>query len=340
MDQKRQEELVAKYLSGNISLQERGALLSWAEESEDNKQFFDEMIQLWASVEEEEVGFDVNMDSAWQKIANKTVPVQQNEIEETSFSQKAKIRPIFRRNMFLRIAAAVLFLIVATYLWPSQPELISLRTAANESTQIDLPDGTKIWLNQNSQLSYYIPFKERNVKLEGEAFFEVERMEDSPFTITGGETKTRVLGTSFNVRAYANEDKVTVTVTSGKVQFEMDEESEKGVILEKGDAGVFAKNIKNIEKITADDINVLSWKTKSLSFEDTPLKEVCVAMERHFGIKIEIKNPALELCNFSGIYSQPNVDDLVETLEFSMNVNIKGENKVYTVSGEGCGKGN
>ena len=335
MDQKQQEELIAKYLSGNIGLQEREALLSWAEEHDDNKKFFDEMIQLWGSVEEEATDFDVNMGQAWQKIASQTSPV-----EKVTHPQEAVIKPLLGRKMFLRIAAAVLFLVVATYLWPNDSELIFLQTAANESTQVDLPDGTKIWLNQNSQLSYSIPFNKRNVKLEGEAFFEVERMEDSPFTITGGETKTRVLGTSFNVRAYSNEDKVMVTVTSGKVQFELDKESGKGVILEKGDAGVFAKEIKQVEKVVADDINVLSWKTKSLNFEETPLKEVCAAMERHFGIKIEIKNPALELCSFNGVYGQPNVDDLVETLKFSMNVNIERQNNVYVVSGEGCEKEN
>lgn len=328
------EDLTAKYLSGNISSEERTELLSWAEKNEDNRQYFDDMIHLWAASEQSENDFEANMDQAWNKISG---AIEEKPILSLPRQKTSQLIVKSRRNILIRIAAAVLFLMVATYWWTSNgDEAILIQTALNEQREVFLPDGTIISLNQNSEISYNKSFKNRNVQLKGEAFFDVVRDEGNPFVITSGATQTRVLGTSFNVRAYPNDEEIVVTVTSGKVEFKMEEKPDTKVVLKKNEAGVFTKKEAAVAKKAVTSENSVSWKTKILTFENIQLREVFPEMERHFGIDIEVQNQAILDCDFMGTYEHPKLDDLIEAMNYTLGLTFEKKGNKYLVSGNAC----
>jgi transmembrane sensor len=340
--------LTSKYLAGEITETEREVLFTWVNASEVNKAAFEEMLELWELSGDLEEDFDADVSAAWQKVAKRTI------------SKEAKIIRYPWSRQLLRIAAVIFVVIGAYWLlenWTQKVVDIVYQTA-DEKTQITLPDGSKVWLNENTKISFAKKFVPRLIRLEGEAFFEVEHLsKDQPFEILSGETKTTVLGTSFNVRAYAEEQRVEVTVETGKVAFEKMEKGEKvkkgekgkkgkkvdgkndevaKIVLNAGDSGVFDKEKRSINIKENKNENANSWKTEQLSFDNTELSVVKETLERYFDIKINTSDEKILNCHFTGVYQKPEIDQILEVLKFSLNIEIIKDQNEFTLTGEGC----
>lgn len=336
-------DLIAKYLSGNINEVERSDLLSWAAASEANKLFFDEMIQLWSISADYEEEFETDVDAAWIKLDQK-LSVQEKPAPNLE-NKEAKVVPL-RPGRWLLRAAAVLLLLAAGYWWWNGPGLfqdpmIVVETISADRQEHQLPDGSIVWLNENTRLSYDRRFKTRDVQLEGEAFFDVERIEDSPFAILSGDTRTTVLGTSFNVRAYPDEEQVEVTVETGKVRLEEKVEettsTEKEVVLEAGKAGLYIKETSELKVVEEKDPNALAWKTRRLVFENESLNEVIKVLERYFGTEIEVSNRKIYNCSWTAnLDKDPKLEEVLEIAAFNMDMEIVPTEKGYLIKGEGC----
>ena len=176
--------LTSKYLTGELTDTEREELFAWVNTSEVNKAAFDEMQEIWSLSADVEEDFEADVSVAWDKVSKRTI-VKEAKIVRYPWSKQ-----------LLRIAA-VIFVVIGAY-WVVEnwirtaPDIVH-QTAANEKTQITLPDGSQVWLNENTKIAYAEKFDPRVVKLEGEAFFDVEHLdENQPFEITSGETKTTV----------------------------------------------------------------------------------------------------------------------------------------------------
>lgn len=337
-------DLIAKYLSGNINQTERADLLAWATASEANKLFFDEMIQLWSISADYEEDFETDVDAAWNKLDQQLLI---KEKPETVKPKEAKIVSIKPFRWVARVAA-VLLVLAAGYWWLSGTEGIlgnqMMAIESKDSTRLEhqLPDGSIVWLNEYTSLSYKKSFKERIVYLEGEAFFEVERMEENPFIIHSGDAKTTVLGTSFNVRAYPDEDQVEVTVETGLVRFEeqMEEEKEimlqeeKDIMLEAGHTGLYIKESNEVKKIEKKDPNAIAWKTRRLVFDNEKLGEVVKAMERYYKIDILVSNQKVLNCTLNAnMMENPKLEDVVEIVAYIMELDIVPTQDGYVMKG-------
>ena len=335
--------LTSKYLAGELSDAEREELFAWVNASEVNKAAFDEMQELWALSADVEEDFEADVSVAWDKVAKRTI------------AKEAKIVRYPWSKQLLRIAA-VIFVVVGAYWvlenWTQTAPDIIYQTAANEKTQITLPDGSQVWLNENTKIAYAEKFDPRVVKLEGEAFFDVQHLdENQPFEISSGDTKTTVLGTSFNVRAYPEEQRVEVTVETGKVAFEKVEvkeankkekpkeeatEGTKKVVLNAGDSGLFDKVERSINKKVVKNENANAWRTGQLLFENTELRDVKEALERYFDIKINASDEKILNCHHTGVYQKPELEQIIEVLKFSLGIEVEKNENVFTLSGEGC----
>lgn len=283
--------LIGKYLSGNMSASEKEELMSWAEAETSNQKVLDEMIEVWGTTADAEPSFEPDVEAAWSKVDKRLPSV---DIRQPSGTKLRSLKG--GRRSWLQIAAAVVLVLMATWWWTAQPQnevWVAVNTEDGDVKTINLPDGSEIWLNAFSRLSYPKTFTNRQVKLEGEAFFDVARKEDSPFVIYSGEAKTSVLGTSFNVRAYPEESIIEVSVTSGEVAFE-EQQGKAKVILEKNTSAILNKKDSTIVKVEEPISNVTSWKTQVFNFKDLPLKEVFKIFERHFGVRFEIENKRIE----------------------------------------------
>lgn len=336
MDQKlHAEELMAKYFSGNINSPEKEALLQWVDSHEDHRVYFDEMLQSWAAAEEYDNDFQADISQAWHKVSQSITEKPALHLKNSNLKEKKL--SFLNTRIFLRVAAAVLFIVMAAYWWSSNRQMVVFDTAFNETNHVELPDGTKVWLNHNSRITYRKAFKKRDVDLKGEAFFDVNRDESRPFTISSGTSKTKVLGTSFNVRAYPEEEEIIVTVSSGSVELSSQTDPEQKVILKSKEAGILSKKEQQVAKTALDNENSISWKTQKLSFNNTSMREVFSTLERHFGVEFTIYNKAILDCEFFGTYDQPRLQDLIEAMKFSMGLEFEYDGKGYSViGGKGC----
>lgn len=251
------------------------------------------------------------------------------------------------RSLFIwpyQIAALVIMVLglsLVAYLdfVKKQAEWVEMATTEQETRQILLPDGSKVWLNRASSLRYGKQFKaaSREVWLKGEAYFEVSHNPGKPFLIHTSGTTTQVLGTSFNIRSYQQESTVKVGVISGKVSFTaQDHENDKQLILQPGHGAVFNKAKKAIEKKEKMNPNLLAWKTHQLKFEDAPLQEVIAALEEYFYIHIKVENAGVLNCRFKGVFKEAKLGEILEVMQYSMNVSAVQQGDYYILSGNGC----
>lgn len=329
-------DLIAKYLSGDIEPKEKQELMAWVEASEANKAYFDEMIQLWGISEQyEEEPFEADVASAWNSL-NQKLPKEEAVIEKTG--------NVISLRVWLRVAAAILLLLSVGYWWygfgeQATGQLVVVQTLEGENEHITLPDSSQIWLNENTTISYNDKFETREVKLDGEAFFQVDRQEDNPFTILSGETTTTVLGTSFNVRAYPDEEAVEVTVETGKVEFKKNSEgTTKAIYLEKGNSGMYDKAAKEVKPVVAEIINADAWKTRTLEFPNQDLSQVITTLERYYGLDINVDDAGILKCNFlMGKEENPTIDLVWDIMEFTMGYEIeKTGADSYKIKGQSC----
>ena len=192
---------------------------------------------------------------------------------------------------------------------------------------LTLSDGTNIWLNSESELKFPASFKKsrREVYLKGEAFFEVTENKDSPFIIKMPEADVKVLGTSFNVMNYDNEKKVEVALERGSVIFYSNNTNQKCrlypgqvVRLNKEDSKMVT-SYENIEQITA-------WKSGLFYFENMPLEELVLKLERWYQVKFEFENEELRAMCFTGAVKKYN------TLSFILELITKTQDVVFVES--------
>lgn len=330
--------LVAKYLSGEINDQEREKLFGLVNSSDKHKAYFEEMQTLWEeSGEIEEEPMEIDTEKAWQKVAGRI-----NTSGDLTNEEGGIIRR-FHFGQLLRIAAVFIGLVGAIWLWnewSGDPvQTLVFQTLDDEKRELQLPDGSTVWLNENSSLQYASDFSPRVVELKGEAFFDVQHLaSDASFEIQSGETITKVLGTSFNVRAYPDEPQVEVTVETGKVAFEKKaaKVKEEKVLLTAGQSGVYKKKVKNVIKQTETTANANAWKKQELIFEDAPLSEVIKDLERYFEVEIEVENTNILSCPLTGAYPNPKIDQLVQVLEFSLDLKVIQNEQKLLLSGVGC----
>lgn len=180
-----------------------------------------------------------------------------------------------------------------------ETEILILNVPAGHQFNMTLSDGTKVWLNSNSTLTYPAKFdnKSRNVKITGEAYFEVVKDEKSPFIVSVSDNYyVNVLGTSFNVDSYANNEASKVTLISGKVKVAFkDNDNEVDLLpLEQ-----LEYNSKEIVVKKVDIESVISWREKIFIFSNTKLSEIARSMSRCYGIDVVVNNRYVNI-RFSG----------------------------------------
>lgn len=205
--------------------------------------------------------------------------------------------------------------------------------------QVELPDGSKVWLNADSYLRFPAVFEnaERRVWLGGEAFFDVRRDSLRPFRVQTNRTTTTVLGTSFNIRSYAADSIVGVIVVSGKVAFGPEESGwPRRVTLLTGNEGIWHPGNQRLEKVLNSDPNKLAWKTHRLSFADVPLREVIPVLEQYFRVTIRVQNPALLACRFRGTFQQAPLEEVLQVMTYGLNLTYRQQAGQYELQGNGC----
>jgi len=319
------DQLILKSLSGTATAEEQQLLAQWIEQSPENKRILEEYRQVW--------GLNVS----------KPLPdfdsISELEKLEAKLDQEDKKIKVLSpyRSLAFKIAASITLLIVCfslLYLAVFKPETIVKESGA-EKIQFTLPDGSVVWLNEKSKITYTSDFNsERHIELSGEGFFEVTRNPDKPFVIRADKSEVKVLGTSFNVRAYEDENQDEVYVVTGKVS--LADSKDQSIVLLPGEEGILDKQKNILSRNAETNPNHIAWKSKQLIFKKTSLTEVAETLEKYFQISITVKNPDLQKCRFTSSFNNPTLEEVIEAISIALNLNIVHQNKKYTFDGEGC----
>lgn len=258
--------------------------------------------------------------------------VKNNVLSATTGSNNSEPKKSGLNSIYIRVAALLaVFCSVAFFgiyhnyrNGKDAPPYLELRAQAGERKSVILSDGTKIWLNNSSVLRYPAKFDKdtREVKLEGEAFFEVMHDRKKPFLIHTAQLKVQVLGTSFDVRSYAEDKETAVHVATGKVavynQFNR-------MMLVNGEQVVYDRLKHNFTRSALDPEISRAWQNNTLSFRYETLENICLRLERWYNVKVVIKNEKL-------LHKRYTLEQHAETLENVMKVLCAGELN-YKISG-------
>ena len=202
-----------------------------------------------------------------------------------------------------------------------------------------LPDGSKVWLNASTQLAYKSSLwsRERQVNLTGEAYFEVARDEHAPFIVNSKNIKTQVLGTKFNVRARAAEEKVVATLLKGSIRVDLPRENNEGFILKPGQIlNVNTSTLQAELTESSSPRDVLLWIQGKLAFEQATCLEMTRCLEQHFDVHFYFKDEQLKKERFTCEFrTDDNIEDILSVLSLTKRFQYKIDgNKIYLSAGK------
>lgn len=197
--------------------------------------------------------------------------------------------------------------------------------------ELELSDGTQILLNSGSVISYPEVFSEdsiRKVTLSGEAYFDVTHDENRPFVVEAADLNIKVLGTSFNVAAYPEDQTTDVVLVRGSVgMFEDQHELKKQNILSPGFKGSFNRESKSITKQEVETDVYTSWRDGRIVFRNMSFGNILKKLERHFGYKIEIENERLKEEEFNANFGRQSLPEILESFKkiYGIQYEIKND---------------
>ncbi len=327
--------LIHKNWTGQSTIDEDQQLQDWEQDKAVHQAYADDLSSIWKASAEQIPSFQPDVEAS---LARFKARINQEEINQTP----AHTLSDDSSNRWMRIAAAVLIIVVAGFvgnkMMASDEEMLFVQTTSEETKSIQLVDGSEITLNEESSLSYPAHFKGdiRQVELNGEAFFDIERKPDQPFTILTTHTQITVLGTSFNVRSELDESTTAVNVATGKVQL-TSKKTNESIILTKGDEGVYNHRSQILNTSTYPSTNAASWLDGRLTFNKTPLTVVVQDLEYYFDVDIDIENTQLEQCKYTSLFNTPKLMDILELLTTAFDMELEQTQKnSYLLKGGQC----
>ncbi|HSZ26259.1 MAG TPA: FecR domain-containing protein [Cytophagaceae bacterium] len=239
-----------------------------------------------------------------------------------------KIVYAFQSSAWMRVSIT-LVLIAATavllkYTMVDAPEPINFATLENKM-EIYLPDSSKVFLNKNSQITYYTDYnkEERKVYLDGEAFFEIKKIPNKIFDVITLRASTTSYGASVSVRSRENEKEELVQVVVGDVSFADKNYREKDKIMIPSGYKGELDQAGHLVKSKIIDSNFIAWKTNHLVFDKTSLAKVVEDLEAYFGVSVEVLDDQLLASSFSGTFEEPTLQEVMEVLSSYSNSTYK-----------------
>lgn len=321
--------LLIDFLTGKITAEEQALLFEWIDKSEENRLYYLQARELWVSS-----GLG-NPDSPFHK--EKAFHMFKERVETIIRNKRIKRKKIFSRVAF--IAAVLLPFVCLLYVGNSylelkknmgnrQPVFSSIVVPKGGQSQVELPDGTQVRLNAGSSLRYANTFgqEDRDLTLNGEAYFDVASNKILPFIVQAGDLKIQAHGTRFNVKAYEQLDQIKVALMEGSVSLQNIMDSQT-YMLEPMQTAVYNKQQYDTKIVKDISSQVEGWTNGYIIFEGEIFEEIAFMLEQHFDVTIHIKKESLKKRQFKGDFTKN------ETIERIFNVMATDEQFNYKIAG-------
>lgn len=299
-------EIVTKKLTGNLLTdKEQSAFDEWLLVPA-NADEYAELVRVWTLAGKIDYTMDVDVDAEWEQFKQLT--------------QKRR----FIRPQFAWIASAVasvaLLVGIFTFRSANQTDIVKYASTDTE-TMIVLPDSSLVWLNKNSQIAYkYNEQKHsRTVALIGEAMFKVRHTGDDFVVKTPHHIFTKVLGTSFNLKAYADAKNVDLAVVEGKVSFGS---RHKSTIVTNGQQASFDCKKRDLVPVDSLDNNSIAWHTGLFSYDNKSLSQISAQLGNYLNKKIVLPKDARNV-QYTGKFDHPTAESVAEIIATALNWNYQ-----------------
>ena len=354
------DEQIAGFLTGEISPAEVEALKQWVAASDRNRRYFDEMKFIWQLAGSIDTSATYNPETAWQKLCEKKQPQPRSYSERPKVSMSLippEMKLVIRRTLQIAAAVTIIFLAGAlTSYFKLKPNIdraeeitalavseYKMAVSRGSKSTIALPDGSIVTLNAASKITYAADygFSSREVSLEGEAYFDVIKNPEKPFTVHTSHIDIQAFGTTFNVKAYPDDPTIEATLEKGKLVVNSRNDNSLNVSLNPMQNVVYYKDEQSAltkenatKKETAendatqpqrdiypvqinDAVNIklyTSWKDAEWLIESKTLGELASPLERRYNIRILFDSDNLKNFRFSGTIRNETIEQMLNVL--------------------------
>lgn len=345
------KELFVKYLKNECTHEELLNMLGWLKDPS-NEKTIDQLIKEdWGNFEAKEINSS-STKASFETLKQRIADIQKDAVKNNGYK-------IIR--IALRIAAGFLlpvavgwatFYILQKHTKPEPMAFNEITAPLGSKTNIQLADGTKVWLNSGSKLRIPQKFEGhyREVTLTGEAFFDVKRDTTRPFMVRTSKLNIKVLGTSFNVKAYPEEGTIETTLVKGSVTITKtngNASNQEVTYLKPNQRATFVKETGNLvlaeteKKLVKQEVKIkqdkkreekmffiknidtepfVAWKDDKLVFKYEDFESLCIKLQRWYGVQINIKSEELKKYHYTGVLQRETINDVIKILKLTMPI--------------------
>lgn len=302
-----------------LPAEEEKELWRWFKQPEAHESLFRYYRQFWTEMEDKTLSPDVQ-NRMFQKKQSRIYPDMERKEE------RMLVRRMSFRQWLSYAAAVVLLAVLVTFVYRYKggaggsadysSQTYKVLVDKGQRASILLPDGTRVWLNSHTELTYNGDYgkKNREVVLSGEGYFEVAKDSVSPFIVKAGEMKIEALGTAFNVKAYAEDRESTATLFEGKVRTSVGENE----VLLKPNESVCVNKVSRKMAVSAEFADYARmWKDNELVFRGETMEEVAVMLDRLYNVKVQFASERVKHYRFSGVIKNNSLENVVELISLT-----------------------
>lgn len=312
-------EKLVRFSKGLSDAEETRYVYSLFAEKEDSDELKYYLKDEWKKYLENNEGVNYNLSHLLDSIHHRIHVIENRKKQSIT-------RKIYR---WYSVAAAVLLipLLIAGGIWfTKEPAVETVYVTENPITStihaplgsrisFDLPDGTKGWLNSGSSLEYQLPFgNNRQIKVRGEAWFDVTNDASNPFKINAGRSMVTVLGTKFNLNAYPEENYVEVVLEKGKVEFSAPGVN-SAIEMKPNDRLVYSNNSVHVAE--TDPTKYAAWVEGKMMFRSDPLPEVARRIARWYDVEVELMDKELEKDVIRGTFQDDSLEEVLHYISMT-----------------------
>lgn len=343
--------LIAKKLSGEATEEELRELEQFFNESGSNSPL-ETLEHVWKQTSAPKTNTDEDLEAKWTAFDAQLDILDQQENPEpaTEPARTGIIRPLLK---YLGYAAIFALSMSTVYLLmkPQKPDqgTTAVVAPANGVSKITLPDGSNVWLNSGSKITYRNndENKCREVHLSGEAYFDVVKDPTHPFTVTTSSFKITVLGTAFNVRSYAKGKTSEATLVRGRIELSLNKSPERKYVLKpaekftinqapeptltgnaapaaNGENEFASVELKKIHEYAVEGMpSEVLWMKSVIDFDNTDFEDVAKLMEHKYNVTIQFKDDDIKKLKFTGKFKNESIETAMKELQVTVDFHYK-----------------
>lgn len=307
------DDLLVRYLLGEVSTSERSLVDIWVAEKAENKRYFDHFKIIWDTSKQVPIPKNINEDDAWERLEARI---------KNAKREPAIVRQMFRPSAWRSIAAVLVFglgLLSVAYIYFDRFASSTVITAENRTIPQTLPDGSVVTLNRHSSISYNSKMKgnKRVVKLSGEAFFQVTPNREKPFVVDVNDVEVTVVGTSFNIKS--KDGNTEVVVETGIVKVTKDGNT---IELKPGEKTIVEKVSSSLTKEANPDKLYQYYRSKVFVCDKTPLWKLVEVLNEAYDANIVIGRKELRNLPLTTTFSNEPLDHILSIIAQTFDITI------------------